>query len=99
MKDYPARERCMKPCIFKQANVILHDTMRVPHAGCTLTFADQVVYTTKKIAYGPSTLLIDMGSSLGLWFGLSVFCITDLGIMAFQWVKNRKQEVMRMFMN
>ena len=99
MKNYPARKRCMKPCIFTQANVLMYDTMRVEHAAITLTFADKVVYTTKKIAYGPSAFLIDMGSSLGLWFGLSVFGITDLGILAFQWVKKKKQEVLRIFMN
>ena len=33
------------------------------------------------LAYGFSGFLIDMGSSLGLWFGLSVFGITDLGVV------------------
>ena len=62
-----------------------------------LNFDDQVVFTTKQLAYGPSDFLIDIGSSLGLWFGLSVFGISDLGISAFQWVKNKGQEAMRKF--
>jgi hypothetical protein len=64
-------------------------------AGIMLNFNDQVEFTTKTLAYGPYHFLIDMGSSLGLWFGLSVFGITDLGIKVFQWIKNTKQEVMR----
>ena len=80
-----------------QANVLLYD--KIKGSGITLKFADKVVYTTKKLAYGPSAFLIDMGSSLGLWFGLSVFGITDLSIFTFQWVKNKRREVMRIFMN
>jgi hypothetical protein len=99
MKTYPARESCKKPCIFLQANVLMYEKTKYFGAKITLTFADQVVFTTKKLAYGPSAFLIDMGSNLGLWFGLSVFGITDLGILALQWVMNRKQAVMRMLLN
>ena len=67
--------------------------------GLILNFAEQVSYTTKHLAYGPSEFLIDMGSSLGLWFGLSVFGITDLVSKAFQLVKNTRQEVIRKFRN
>jgi hypothetical protein len=52
-----------------------------------LKFDELVVHRTKVLAYGFSEFLIDMGSNLGLWFGLSVLGITDLGIMAMQWFK------------
>ena len=60
-----------------------------------LDFANEVIYTTKKLAYGSSEFLIDMGSSLGLWFGLSVFGLTDLGIVAFQWIRKLKRKLKR----
>ena len=77
----------------------MYDKKHYVDTELTLTFADQVVYTTKKPAYGPSSFLIDMGSSLGLWFGLSVFGITDLGIMALQWVEKRRKKFMGIFRN
>ena len=56
-----------------------------------LKFDDLVVHRTKVLAYGFSDFLIDLGSSLGLWFGLSVFGITDLGMTAYQWIKKLKR--------
>jgi hypothetical protein len=101
MKTYPAKESCKKPCTVTQPNIFYGKEHKGESSEFTLilSFADQVVYTTKKLAYGSSNFLIDMGSSLGLWFGLSVFGITDLGITAFQWIKNSRQEVIRKFMN
>ena len=98
----PATVSCTKSCTVSQANIFYGKEEPKLHrlrSNLQLYFADQVVYTTKKLAYGPSEFLIDMGSSLGLWFGLSVFGIADLCIMAFQWVQNVKQQVMRKFMN
>ena len=101
MTTNPALERCRKACTVAQPNVLYgkQDSYEPGfNNSITLNFADEVVYTTKKLAYGPSEFLVDMGSSLGLWFGLSVFGITDLGIMAFQWIKNTREEVMKKFM-
>ena len=102
MKTYPAKRNCMKACTVIQPNIYYGNEEKDDWLESTtlkLIFTDQVVYTTKVLAYGPSTFLIDMGSSLGLWFGLSVFGITDLGITAFQWVKNTNQRVIKKFMN
>ena len=44
------------------------------------TFGEEVVHRQKVLAYGSYEFLIDVGSSLGLWLGLSVFGITDLGV-------------------
>ena len=91
----PAKERCRKACTIVQPNVLYgkQEGYEPGYNGITLNFADEVVYTTKKLAYGPSQFLIDMGSNLGLWFGLSVFGITDLGITAFQWVKKIRHKL------
>ena len=44
------------------------------------TFGEEVVHRQKYLAYGSYEFLIDVGSSLGLWLGLSVFGIIDLGM-------------------
>ena len=101
MTTYPAKESCTKPCTVTQPNIFYGKERKVEYdflSTLVLNFGDQVVYTTKKLAYGPSDFLIDMGSSLGLWFGLSVFGITDVGIMAFQWVKKIKHKLIRKFL-
>ena len=103
METYPSKERCAKPCTVAQSTVMMNgkdiEEDRPDHFIFTLNFADQVVYTTKKLTYGPSEFLVDIGSSLGLWFGLSVFGITDLSIMAFQWLKNVRQNIQRKYIN
>ena len=101
MTTYPAKESCTKPCTVTQPNIFFEYEGKAHYhlvSSLVLNFGNQVVYTSKKLAYGPSDFLIDMGSSLGLWFGLSVFGITDLGIMAFQWVKKIRHKIMRKFM-
>ena len=90
MKSYAAKERCTKPCtevrntIFKNE----HNFFGLGnYAIFNLVFDDIVVLKTKMLAYGFSDFLIDMGSSLGLWFGLSVFGIRDVVIMVIQWTE------------
>ena len=62
--------------------------------GIKLSFAENIPYTSKFVTYNFSSFLIDIGSSLGLWFGLSVFGLTDLGILIFQYIKKSKFETL-----
>jgi hypothetical protein len=93
MRNDAFKESCIKSCTEAQVSISLNEKKEQIYAKAenatflNLIFANEVVYTTKKLAYGTSEFLVDMGSSLGLWFGLSVFGITDLGIMALHWVK------------
>ena len=90
MVDYPAMKRCTKPCTVTRSNVLFVGKKMNDHESNStlrLRFDNIVVHRTKMLAYGFSDFLIDLGSSLGLWFGLSVFGITDLGIGAVQLVK------------
>ena len=86
-------DSCITACTVTQSLILQSEMKEERYAienNCTylkLNFASEVLYTTKKLAYGNSEFLVDMGSSLGLWFGLSVFGITDLGIIALQYVK------------
>ena len=99
MKTFPAKEKCFNPCTVAQSMVLESGIDTDQYASLlTLDFEDRVVYTTKELAYGPSEFLIDLGSSLGLWFGLSVFGITDLGIMALEWVNDMRGEVKKKYM-
>jgi hypothetical protein len=99
MKTYPSKERCTKPCTVAKPTVMMNgkdvEKDQPDHFILNLNFADQVVYTTKKLTYGPSEFLVDIGSSLGLWFGLSVFGITDLSIMTFLWLNNARRNVLQ----
>ena len=90
---YIGKEKCTKPCTIQKSMVLFNqkETDYFNRTYLTLIFDDEVVQTTKKLGYGPSEFLIDMGSSLGLWFGLSVFGITDLGIMAAQYIKDPRK--------
>ena len=89
MKSYPAREKC-RPCTVTQSNIFQRKTRMTSYLWSTinLKFATEVVHRTKVLGYSFSQFLIDLGSSLGLWFGLSVFGIADLGIITFHWARN-----------
>ena len=86
-------DSCITACTVAQSLILQSEMKESRYAkenNCSylrLNFANEVVSTTKQLAYGSSEFLVDMGSSLGLWFGLSVFGITDLGIIALQYVK------------
>ena len=51
-------------------------------------FDEQVEVTEKTFNYGYYNFIIDVGSSIGLWFGLSVFGIYDLVIQTFEFVRS-----------
>ena len=101
MENYQEKKGCITPCTVTQALILSSEKNEDRYAKASnqsflrLDFANEVIYTTKKLAYGSSEFLIDMGSSLGLWFGLSVFGLTDLGIVAFQWIRKFKRKLKR----
>ena len=44
-----------------------------------------------------NNFLIDMGSSMGFWFGLSVFGLTDLSITTIEWLSGLKEKAKNIF--
>ena len=56
-------------------------------AELNFSFGEEVVHRQKYLAYGSYEFLIDVGSSLGLWLGLSVFGIVDLGVEMARLIK------------
>ena len=95
MKTYAAKERCTKPCTLTRSNILSNGHRENndydPRKFLKIKFDDLVIKHRKVIGYYFSDFLIDMGSSLGLWFGLSVFGILDLGILIMQWMKKLKK--------
>ena len=97
MDTFPAKETCTKQCTVTRVNIQDNGKEDGKWIGpfLKLKFDNRVVYKTKVLGYGFSDFLIDMGSSLGLWFGLSVFGITDFGILAWQSVKKLNQKLFK----
>ena len=54
----------------------------------TINFDEQVEVTEKTFNYSSYNFIIDVGSSLGLWFGLSVFGIYEILIESCEFGKN-----------
>ena len=82
MKRFPSQELYKDPCIETRSYVKLRSKEKDANAYLTLDiqFDKEVIRTRKILAYNFSNFLIDIGSSLGLWFGLSVFGLTDMGM-------------------
>ena len=70
---------CKPPCVVTRANIrtgrskdYLGVGRNTPRGfGITLIFDETVKYSKAIIGYGFSNFLIDFGSSVGLWFGIS----------------------------
>ena len=69
---------CPKACIQYNFDVKIKTIYTDMNHSIMLSFHPNVHYTKKYLTYDFSSFLIDIGSSLGLWFGLSVFGLTDI---------------------
>ena len=87
-EDPTFADLCPKPC----TEMKYHARIRTsgPDRNIKLSFNPIVQYSGKMLTYNFSSFLIDVGSSLGLWFGLSVLGLTDLSIIIFNFFKNKK---------
>ncbi len=91
--DIQIEKECPSSCTQTIFNARVKAYYYVENAyGIKLSFAENIPFTSKFVTYNFSSFLIDIGSSLGLWFGLSVFGLTDLGILIFQYIKKSKFE-------
>ena len=76
----PQTEACLKPCLQLKAEASLINRVK-SDADATrvyLNFEKTVKVTSYRRAYGLFDLVIDIGSSLGLWVGISVVGVFDL---------------------
>ena len=82
---------CLSPCVrmhFK-LNEISHDSNRYNNAALTVKMKDEMIVYTDVYAYDIFNLIVDLGSSLGLWLGLSALSIFDT-LVEFYTTKIRK---------
>ena len=96
MRPIPPQKMCKEPCIATESYIELRGTNTPDHPrnGATMTkvnlnFKQTVLKAYKIINYSPYDFLIDSGSSLGLWLGLSIFSLTDLSFTALYFIKKR----------
>ena len=81
-------EKCPPPCLQTSIRARYFDTFDWPRFDSSfivISFDDTVQQSIMKSAYGSVDLLIEAGSSLGLWLGLSAIGLYDLMVLA--WAK------------
>ena len=99
-RPIPPQKMCKKPCLATESHVQLRGKNKPDHprgatmAKVNLNFKEEVPKTFKMINYTPYDFLIDAGSSLGLWLGLSVFSLTDLSIDALHYIETKLSAVL-----
>ena len=77
------KDQCNKACNVTNSHVRKLQKETYWEYQLKLSFKKDIRYTRKMLTYDFFSFLIDIGSSLGLWFGMSVFGLTDLGIQIF----------------
>jgi hypothetical protein len=96
-----AMEKCKTPCTITRSKIFEKETgilkERKKKSRLQLKIEKLVVHKSKILGYGFSNFLIDMGSSMGFWFGLSVFGLTDLGITTIEWISSLKEKAKNIF--
>ena len=84
-----AEKMCKKPCrkMTNKVSLISDEHYNTSNSKFKLRFKKTVQIRKKVIVYTFFNFIIDVGSSLGLWLGLSALGITDLAIEAFMLAK------------
>ena len=72
-KEFNHERKCLKPCNITTSYIKFRETRKAMiDTVVVLNFRSEVEYRSKELAYEFYDFLIDVGSSLGLWLGLSV---------------------------
>ncbi len=76
---------CLPPCLTMQVNFfkINHETNIRGWANVQFKFLEEVAVYTDENAYDMFNLIVDLGSALGLWLGLSALNLYDYFIETF----------------
>ena len=88
MSNIRFEEECRQSC--KETTYIVNEKGAKNHyvSQASVTFNQKVLVTEKVANYDMFKYIIDVGSSLGLWLGLSILGLHDLVVMTVQFVKN-----------
>ncbi len=78
--------KCLPPCLTMQINLeISVERSNLPDGSVfDLIGNDIVVVNTESYAYDIFNLVVDLGSALGLWLGLSAISIMDFVVFHFK---------------
>ena len=94
MEELPIQEQCKQPCLTTKINVQLRNKGIPDHptaatmAKVNLKFEKTVEKRFLVVNYTLYNFLIDVGSSLGLWLGVSVLSFTHLWTQLYSRFKN-----------
>ena len=89
MDELPIQEQCKQPCLTTKIDVQLRNKGIPDHpkaatmAKANLKFQKTVEKRFLVVNYTLYNFVIDVGSSLGLWLGVSVLSLTDLWILLY----------------
>ncbi len=83
---------CLPPCLTMHIHVnkMNHETNIKSWANVQFKFLDEVTVYTSTNAYDMFSLVVDLGSSLGLWLGLSALSMYDYILEVFVKINNFK---------
>ena len=87
-------ENCLKPCkgLLAYSKLIRSEDSRTDIAKTILSFPREVKVTMHERTYGLPELVVDVGSSLGLWIGLSIVGVFDIVLNTGIFIKKRSCE-------
>ena len=94
MKNFEAKKKCKRPC--KEIRSLIRPGFAQTSQGSistTLMFDEIVILTKDIVSYDFSNFLLDLGSSVGLWFGMSVLGLTDLGVNVLSLAKKTLKKI------
>ena len=88
LKPMAIQKNCTDPCLTTEIDVQLRskgasDHPKKTYARVNLDFDTAVEKRYRVISYDFYNFLIDIGSSLGLWLGISVLSLTDIVLQMF----------------
>ena len=90
-KPTEMEKKCKNPCkkMTNKVSLKVDKNRNFTFASIKFRFKKTVRVEKKVVVYTWFNFIIDVGSSLGLWLGLSALSITDLVIEAFMMAKKR----------
>ena len=82
---------CLKPCreLKAYSKLTTEDPMPYGYSSVTLSFSDKVKVIRYMESYGMFDLVVEVGSSLGLWIGLSALGVFDLVLRAGTFIQQK----------
>ena len=79
---------CPQPCTeIKVHSELTYLLQAWPISGIQINLDPKVKIVTHRVVYGMFELIVDVGSSLGLWIGLSFLGIYDQMLEQCYWIK------------